>query len=79
MGEFQYDNQPMKIFDVSILNRNYSQKETGVIVDIDNGLVVQTARDQILIKEIQMPNKKRMPVMEYLKGNTISIGDKLGI
>ncbi|ONI44585.1 hypothetical protein AN640_05425 [Candidatus Epulonipiscium fishelsonii] len=69
----------MKIFDVSILNRNYSQKETGVIVDIDNGLVVQTARDQILIKEIQMPNKKRMPVMEYLKGNTISIGDKLGI
>ncbi|ONI39602.1 methionyl-tRNA formyltransferase [Candidatus Epulonipiscium fishelsonii] len=74
-----YDSQPIKVFNLNILNRNYPPEETGVILDIDDGLVVQTSRAQILIKEIQMPNKKRMPVMEYLKGNTISVGDKLGI
>ena len=28
----------------------------------------------ILIEEIQMPNKKRMHISEYIKGNTIETG-----
>ena len=31
-----------------------------------------------MIKEIQAPNKKRMPVSEYIKGNTIEPGKLLG-
>ncbi|HGT9398820.1 TPA: methionyl-tRNA formyltransferase, partial [Clostridioides difficile] len=32
----------------------------------------------LLIEEIQMPNKKRMLVGEYIKGNTIETGLVLG-
>ncbi len=33
---------------------------------------------QLLLKEIQMPNKKRMAVSQYILGNDIEIGLKLG-
>ena len=38
---------------------------------------VATKDNVILISEIQMPNKKRMEVKEFIKGNTLEVGNVL--
>ena len=49
--------------------------EPGTIVSVDKqGIEVACGMGMLLIEEIQMPNKKRMHVSEYIKGNTIEIG-----
>lgn len=50
-------------------------REPGTIVSVGKqGIEVACGVGLILIEEIQMPNKKRMHVSEYIKGNTIEIG-----
>ena len=34
-------------------------------------------KTKVLISEIQMPNKKRMEVKEFIKGNTLEVGNVL--
>ena len=52
----------------------------GAILGVDkDGILVKTLDGALIIEEIQMPNKKRMPVCEYIKGNCIDIGTMLGI
>ena len=41
------------------------------------GIKVATKDNVILISEIQMPNKKRMEVKEFIKGNTLEVGNVL--
>ena len=43
------------------------------------GMLVKTLDGYLGIEVIQMPNKKRMPVCEYIKGNTLEVGTVLGI
>ena len=52
----------------------------GTILEVGKeGILVKTLDATLCIQEIQMPNKKRMPVSEYIKGNTLEIGVVLGI
>lgn len=51
--------------------------ECGTIFDINNGLCVACGDNSaILITEFQASGKKRMAVMEYIKGNKIETGTK---
>ena len=51
--------------------------EVGTIYDINKGLFVACGDNTaIFITEIQVIGKKRMPVLEYLKGNNIEINCK---
>lgn len=43
-----------------------------------NGLLIATARDYLLVKEVQPDGKKRMSVNAYLKGNPLQAGLRLG-
>lgn len=53
--------------------------EPGVIVKATKeGIFVNCCDGQLLLKEIQMPNKKRMTVEVFLLGNTLESGVKLG-
>ena len=64
----------MKIWKTEVLNET-SNKEPGTILGTDKmGIKVSTGDGVILIKEMQMPNKKRMPVSEYIKGNSVEHG-----
>lgn len=65
----------MKIWKTSIISQTGENKNFGEIIDVDKeGIKVVCGTGEIVIKEIQMPNKKRMPVSEYIKGNNIELG-----
>jgi methionyl-tRNA formyltransferase len=74
-----YDEKTMKIWEVAKHDACSGDNEPGRIVDVSNdGIVVSCAKGCVIIKEMQMPNKKRMKVSEYLKGNEIEKGVSLG-
>lgn len=73
-----YEGQTIKIWDADVIETN-SEYANGTITKVDKeGMCVQTGEGQLLIREIQAPNKKRMAVSEYIKGNTILEGHILG-
>ncbi|NMS90958.1 methionyl-tRNA formyltransferase [Clostridioides difficile] len=73
-----YNGVTMKIWKTKVLDEK-STKDAGTIIDVNkDGIKVSTKDKVLLIEEIQMPNKKRMLVGEYIKGNTIETGLVLG-
>lgn len=52
----------------------------GRILNVSNdGIEVATAKgSSLLIKVVQVPNKKRMSVEDFIKGNDVEIGSMLG-
>ena len=67
-----YEGSTMKIWKTEVLNET-SNKEPGTIVKVDkDGIRVSTKDNVVLVKEIQMPGKKRVPVSEFIKGNSIN-------
>ncbi|MGX9757330.1 methionyl-tRNA formyltransferase [Clostridioides difficile] len=69
-----YNGVTMKIWKTKVLEEE-STKKAGTIIEVNkDGIKVSTKDKVLLIEEIQMPNKKRMLVGEYIKGNTIEIG-----
>jgi len=74
-----YKGETMKIWQAKPLESSAEDKP-GTIIYIDKqGMCVQTGSGSLLIEEIQMPNKRRMPVSEYIKGHSIDPGIMLGI
>ena len=72
-----YMDKKMKVWKTKVLNEK-SSKEPGTILKVDQeGIKVATKDNVILISEIQMPNKKRMEVKEFIKGNTLEVGSVL--
>ena len=72
-----YMDKKMKVWKTKVLNEK-SSKEPGTILKVDQeGIKVATKDNVILISEIQMPNKKRMEVKEFIKGNTLEVGNVL--
>ena len=74
----EYDGKKMKVWK-TVVTGEKSSKEAGCVLNVDKkGIKVNTGEGVLLIEEIQMPNKKRMPVSEYIKGNSIEEGSILG-
>lgn len=60
------------------IGQGQTDREPGTIVSVGKqGIEVACGMGMLLIEEIQMPNKKRMHVSEYIKGNNIEIGKEL--
>lgn len=77
-GYTYYQDEIMKIWK-AIPCVAYTQDKAGTILEVTKeGILVKTEDGGLLIQEIQMPNKKRLAVSEYIKGNTIKVGVKLG-
>ncbi|WP_028828500.1 methionyl-tRNA formyltransferase [Proteocatella sphenisci] len=69
------NDETVKLFDLKLgnpsLNNNY-----GEIIDVKSDCIeIRAKESSVLVYEVQFPNKKRMPVKEYLKGNDIKRGD----
>lgn len=74
----RYKGENMKLFDAKIVDKT-SEAEPGTILDVsDDGMLVKCNDKAILISEIQMPNKKRMMIKDYIRGNKIDKGERLG-
>lgn len=52
----------------------------GEIVDLkkEQGIVVSTGKGCLLITELQLEGKKRMRAVEFLRGHSLRVGEKLG-
>lgn len=73
-----YKDQTMKVWKTKVLSET-SDKDPGTILKVDkDGIRVSTKDNVLLIKEIQMPGKKRVLVEEYIKGNSIENNEVLG-
>ncbi|NLW52921.1 MAG: methionyl-tRNA formyltransferase [Tissierellia bacterium] len=71
------DENPVKIHKISIIDK-YNNIEPGKIFKVDDTGIYVNANDKcIVIEEIQFPNKKKMTVSDYIKGNTIEAGTLL--
>lgn len=78
-GYTYYKGEVMKIWRATPQTEVHDA-EAGTLIEVSKqGVLVKTLDGCLLIQEIQMPNKKRMPVSEYIKGNTLEIGTILGI
>lgn len=78
-GYTYYKGEVMKVWK-ALPSKEVHTAEAGTILEVSKeGLLVKTLDGSLLIQEIQMPNKKRMPVSEYIKGNTLEVGTLLGI
>ncbi|MEG0250172.1 MAG: methionyl-tRNA formyltransferase [Peptostreptococcus sp.] len=68
------DYGKIKIWKTKVINEN-SNSAPGTVISVSkDGIEVACGSNVLLIIDIQMPNKKRMPVAEYIKGNTIEKG-----
>ncbi len=66
-----YNDIQMKVIETRLTGER-STKEPGIIAKGDNeGILVSTKDNNILITKVQFPNKKPLRVEEYIKGNTI--------
>ena len=74
-----YNEVPMKVIETRLTGEKAKQ-EPGTIVKVDkNGILVAAQDENILITKVQFPNKKPLPVGEYIKGNTIDEKVVLGV
>lgn len=72
-----YKGQIMKIFEVRPTDE-CSENLPGTIVRISKEGLYVSAKDRLVcIHEIQMSGKRKMSVSEYLKGNSIEVGEIL--
>jgi methionyl-tRNA formyltransferase len=77
-GCFIYFNgKLLKIFTAEIGDQE-AKGTPGSIVEISKkGITVATGTGTLVLKEIQLEGKKRMPIEEFVKGQTIKDGDVL--
>ncbi len=77
-AQTNYDGKLMKIISCKPLEKDFNG-EYGEIINVSpEGIVIKCGNGAINITEIQMEGKKKMPVSEYIKGNSISVGKILG-
>lgn len=63
------DDQEMKIYDSEILDKDFSTKTCGEIVDVNKeGIVVKTVDGSVVLKTIKPFGKKMMNAKDYVNG-----------
>lgn len=73
-----YKGESLKIFHVEPMDQE-NKEEPGTITNVSKkGIQVSAGGGTLLITEIQVPNKRRMPVEDFIKGHKIELLAKLG-
>lgn len=68
---FYYNEESVKVHDMDLQARIDGVDNGQIIKANDEGIFVNCSDACLIFKEIQFPNKKRMQVKDYLKGNQI--------
>ena len=78
MGAFSYlDDKKIKIWKVEIVDEKFDEVPGTVVVsDSKKGLVISTIDGGVSVLEIQGENARRMGIFDYLRGNSILVGEK---
>ena len=79
-GAFTYYNGKMlKMFGCFLANNRETFSVPGRIKGLtEKGLEIEAVKGSIIVREIQAPGKKRLPVKEFLKGSRLSVENILG-
>ena len=79
-GAFTYYNEKMlKLFGCFLANKGETFSAPGKIKGLtERGLEIETGQGSIIVEEIQVSGKKRLPVKEFQRGSTLSVGSILG-
>lgn len=64
-------DQKIKIWKTRLTAKKTSQEPGTIVSQSKDGLEIACKDESILVLELQMPNKKRMPVSEFIKGNRL--------
>jgi len=74
-----YNGKMLKLFGCFLADNKKIFSEPGLIKGLtEKGLEIETGKGAIIVSEIQAPGKKRLPVKEFLRGSTLSVGSILG-
>ncbi|MCJ7496547.1 MAG: methionyl-tRNA formyltransferase [candidate division Zixibacteria bacterium] len=70
----------LKVYKTKVETDENSSTEFGKIIKTDqkSGLLVQTQRGILRVKELQLEGKKKLGAEEFLRGYRIEVGEKLG-
>lgn len=72
----RYQGQTIKIWKTEPVDENLGP-EPGTIIEIDKeGLLVQTGKGRLRIEEVQLENRKRMPVNDFIQGHVLEPGTR---
>jgi methionyl-tRNA formyltransferase len=75
-GCFTYFNgKLLKVFAAEV-REHETQGTPGSIIEIsESGITVATGNGMLVLKEVQLEGKKRLPVEEFVKGKAVKCGD----
>lgn len=69
-----YKDTIMKILEVDIVD-GFNSEEPGKVIKVDDeGIYIATLDKCIVIKQVQFPGKKSMPVTDFIRGNEFEVG-----
>ncbi len=78
-GAFTYlKGLRLKVFSGEIINEEVREAPGKVVQSGSEGVKVTTGKGSLLIKEVQLEGRKRMPIHEFLVGNEIPPGTQMG-
>jgi len=78
-GAFSYfKGSRLKIFSGEVIHEEAREKPGTVVRSGPRGVTVTTGKGTLLIKEVQLEGRKRMPMGEFIIGNEIRPGTKMG-
>ena len=78
-GAFTYLKElRLKIFSGQIIDEEVREVPGKVVQSGSEGVKVTTGKGSLLIKEVQLEGRKRMPIHEFLIGNEMPPGTQLG-
>jgi methionyl-tRNA formyltransferase len=69
------ENKTYKFFEANV-SEEETDAENGTIISCDNAIKIKCGKGTIEIMEIQAEGKRRMPVIEFIKGNSLIPGMK---
>lgn len=72
-----YKGENLKIYKSEVIDKINDEKSGTIVKVSDEGLYINTSDSTLVVKELQFPNKKRMSIKDYLRGNEIELGTTL--
>lgn len=79
-GAFTFwGGRTLKLFRPSLLEEEAMETPGTVALVLKDGLRIATSRGYLLVRELQLENRPRMTVSEFLKGHPLKAGERLGV
>lgn len=71
-------NKNMKIWRAAVLAEDTDARPGEIVKVTKDALYIQTGKGQLILQEVQLESKKRMPVKDFLIGYPLEAGEILG-